>query len=402
MVPPEIPRSEYAERIEKVRRLMHAAQVDAVFIYHDDLNMSNGCYLSGYWPTIETGGVLLPPDGEPLLLGGPEAAPYAREVSAIQNLRAVDVFLVPEEEYPGAVIQTLPEVFAEALGSKPLRRLGIVGYGVMQHGLAVAMQEALPGVEFVDMTRAYEVMRAIKSEAEIAVMRYAFEAGAEGLKAAIPHIRPGVTEYTVIGAAEGRMRSLGIDGWNFRGMVASGVRLNGVVPPASFKTLQAGELVLVGFSPKYRGYAAGVACTLAVNHPPTKEQATFLGHLADALEVTRDALKPGKRGKEVDAVPRQFLSRLGYGPYLTMGFVHTVGLNEFERPFFGPHSEEVLQPDLTVCIDVSMFGHPVFHGARLEAGYVIREHGAEPLSRNLEELLLSLRRPDGIWSVGRG
>jgi hypothetical protein len=49
-----------------------------------------------------------------------------------------------------------------------------------------------------------------------------------------------------------------------------------------------------------------------------------------------------------------------------------------------------------------MFGHPVFHGARLEAGYVIREHGAEPLSRNLEELLLSLRRPDGIWSVGRG
>jgi Xaa-Pro aminopeptidase len=237
MIPPEIPRSEYTERIEKVRRLMRAAQVDALFVYHDDLNMANGCYLTGYWPIIESGGVLLPLEGEPLLLGGPEAAPYAREVSAIQNLRAVDVFLVPEEEYPGAVIQTLPEVLAEALGDRPLRRLGVVGYGVMPHGLAVAMHEALPGVEFVDMTREYEVMRAIKSEAEIAVMRYALEAGAEGLKAAIPHIRPGTTEFTVIGAAEGRMRALGIDGWNFRGMVASGVRLNGVVPPASFKQM---------------------------------------------------------------------------------------------------------------------------------------------------------------------
>ncbi len=401
MIPPEIPRAEFDERVEKVRRLMQAAGVDALFVYHDELNMSNGYYLSNYWPIIETGGVLLPLEGEPLLLGGPEAAAYAREVSVIQNLRAVDVFLVPEEEYPGAVIQTLPEVLAEALGKRPLRRLGVVGYGVMQHGLAVAMHEALPGVEFVDMTREYEVMRAIKSEAEIAVMGYAFEMGAEGLKAAIPYIKPGVTEYTVIGAAEGRMRSLGIEGWNFRGMVASGVRSNGVVPPASFKKMQAGELVLVGFSPKYRGYSSGVACTFAVNHPPTKEQATFLGHLADALEVTRDALKPGKKGKEVDAVPRQFLSNLGYGPYLTMGFVHTVGLNEFERPFFGPNSEEVLQPNLTVCIDISMFGHPVFHGSRLEAGYVIREHGAEPLSRNLEELLLSLRKPDGLWSVGR-
>ena len=401
MIPPEIPKSEYPQRIEKVRGLMRAANVEALFVYHDDLNMSNGCFLTGYWPTIETGGVLLTLDGEPLLLGGPEAAPYAREVSVIQNLRAIDVFLVPEEEYPGAVIQTLPEVFGEALGKKP-RRLGMVGYGVMQHGLAVAMQEALPGVEFVDMTREYEIMRAVKSEAEIKVMGYGFDLGAEGIKAAIPHIKAGNTEYAVVGAAEGRMRSLGLDGWNFRSMVASGKRTNGVVPPATFKPLANGELVLVGFAGKYRGYSSGTACTFAVNHPPTKEQAAFLTHLADALETTRDALKPGKMGKHVDAIPRQFLADRGYGPYLSMGFVHTVGLNEFERPFFGPNSAEVLEPGLTVCIDVSLFGHPVFYGARLEAGYVVREGGAEPLSQSLEDLLLSVRKPDGLWSVGRG
>jgi Xaa-Pro aminopeptidase len=119
---PEIPKAEYAERIERVRRLMRQHDVDAALIYHDELHMSNGCYLTNYWPTIEAGAALVPPEGEAVLLGGPEAEPYAREVSAVQRMRAVSCFIVPEEEYPGAVILSLPEVFAEALRGRPAGR----------------------------------------------------------------------------------------------------------------------------------------------------------------------------------------------------------------------------------------------------------------------------------------
>jgi Xaa-Pro aminopeptidase len=386
---PEIPKAEYLERVERVRRLMRQHQVDAALVYHDELHMANGCYLTNYWPTIESGAVLVPPEGETVLLGGPEAEPYAREVSAVQRMRAVDCFIVPEEEYPGAVILSLPEAFAEALRGRSLRRLGLVGYDIMPHGLFAALREAFPVAEFIDLSREYEMLRAVKSEAEIAMLGHAFDIGAKGLRAAIPAIRPGVSEYEVVAVAEARMRSLGIDGFNFRGICASGPRSNGVVPPASDKLLRDGELLLLGLSPKHRGYAAGTCCTFAVNHPGTAEQRRFLGHLAEALCRARDALRPGLRGREIDAVPRSFLADLGYGPYLTMGIVHTVGLNEYERPFFGPNSDEVLEPNMTLCIDVSMFGHPVFHGSRVEAGYVIRETGAEPLSADLEELILS-------------
>lgn len=398
---PEIPKAEYAQRLEKVRQLMRAHRVDALFVYHDELRPSNGMYLSNYWPIIEAGGVLLALEGEPILVGGPEAEAYAREVSVIQTLRAVDALIVPEEEYPGATIYPLADVFREVMGGRSLHRLGVVGLDILPYGLALAFQQAIPGVEMVDLSRDYEVMRAIKSEAEIAMLAHSFSIGAEGIKAAIPFIRPGAIEYELVGAAEGRMRSLGIDGFNFRGLVASGPRTNGVVPPASKKQLQAGELVMVGFSPKHRGYSAGACCTFAVNHPPTKEQHQFLTDLADALEKTRDAIKPGMRGREIDRVPRQFLNEKGYGPYLTMGFVHTVGLNEFERPFFGPNSDEILEPNLTVCIDVSMFNHPVFYGSRVETGYVVREKGVESLSPALEALILSLRQPNGLWSQGR-
>jgi Xaa-Pro aminopeptidase len=87
-----------------------------------------------------------------------------------------------------------------------------------------------------------------------------------------------------------------------------------------------------------------------------------------------------------------FPAELGYGPYLTMGIVHTVAPNEYERPFLGPNSDEVLEPNMTLCIDVSMFGHPAFHGSRVEAGFVLRETGAEPLSADPEELILSQGR----------
>ena len=391
MAIPEIPAAEYAERLERVRRLMRQHDADAVLVYHDELHMSNGCYLTNYWPTIEAGAVLVPPEGEAVLLGGPEAEPYAHEVSAVQRMRAVSCFIVPEEEYPGAVIMSLPQVFAEALGDKPLRRLGLVGYDILPLGLYEALREAFPAAKFVDLSRDYEMLRAIKSEAEIAMLAHAFDIGAAGLRAALPEIRPGASEYAVIAAAEGCMRGLGIDGFNFRGISASGARSNGVVPPASDRPMQAGELLLLGFSPKHRGYAAGACSTFAVNRPPSAEQKRFIGHLAEALRVTRDALRPGLLGREIDAVPRSYLAGLGYGPYLSMGIVHTVGLNEYERPFFGPTSNEILQPNMTVCIDVSMFGHPVFHGSRVEAGYVIRENGAVPLSAALEEVIFSQR-----------
>lgn len=389
---------EYAERVEKVRSLMRDRDVDAVFIYHDELHMYNGMYLTGYWPTIEAGAVLVPKEGDPVLLGGPEAGPYAREVSVIQDMVSIECFVVPEEEYPGSEILSVPEAFRKILGGRTLRRLGIVGYDMARHGVMRALESALSDVEMVDMTREYTVMRAVKSEAETAIMRRAFDLGAEGLRAGIPLIRPGVREYEIIGAAEGRMRSLGVDGFNFRSLCAGGPRSNGVVPPATGRKLQSGELVLFGFGPKVQGYAAGTCMSLPVDVPPAPEALRFLVDLADALEYTRDALKPGIKGRDIDKVPREFLTKKGYGPYLAMGFVHTVGLNEYELPFFGPNSDDVLEENLTVCIDISLFGHPTFHGARHETGFVLRGDGAESMSESLESLIYSLRDPQGEWS----
>jgi Xaa-Pro aminopeptidase len=67
-----------------------------------------------------------------------------------------------------------------------------------------------------------------------------------------------------------------------------------------------------------------------------------------------------------------------------MPFVHSTGLSEFEKPFFGPSSDDVIQENQALCIDVAMFGHPRVPGIRAETGYWVTEQGAEPFSPTME------------------
>ena len=106
--------------------------------------------------------------------------------------------------------------------------------------------------------------------------------------------------------------------------------------------------------------------------------------------MTKAMLIPGKTGREIDAPARAYFEKLGFSKYLVCPFVHTIGLHEAESPFFGPNSDDVLVPGMTVCIDVSFFGHPEFHGTRIETGYVITENGAQPLSEKMDAIHTNL------------
>lgn len=65
--------------------------------------------------------------GRQVLAGGPEGQPYAREMSVIPDIRNVLTFMVEGEEYPGAKIETLKDIFGE-VSQGEFRRVGIVGY----------------------------------------------------------------------------------------------------------------------------------------------------------------------------------------------------------------------------------------------------------------------------------
>jgi Xaa-Pro aminopeptidase len=366
---------------------MMTKELDAILVYYDEFNVGNGWYLTGWCPQFESGAVLVPRQGDPMILGGPESEPFAKLDSAIIETRNIPAFMVPDEEYPNATIVDFPALFAELtsrLGR--LKRVGLVGAGRMPADCHRQIVQGFKGVELVDFTRDYLELRYRKSRWEAEQIRAAFRLADGCYDAMQARITAGVSEIAVAAAGEFAARQRGASGFGFTTIVGSGKRSNAVVPTATSKQLESGELVMIGIAPKVQGYAGVVGDTLAVSGSYTHPQKECLRFLKEAFCLTKEQLLPGRIGQEIDAPARAYFAKHNLAKYLVCPFAHTIGLHESEPPFFGPHSNDVLELGMTVCVDVSLFGHPEFNGARIETGYEISDRGPVPMSPKMDRL----------------
>jgi len=379
---------ETKERMEKVRKILRLKKLDAALVYYDELNVANGWYLTGWCPQFEKGCVLLPLEGEPLLLGGPESEPFAKMSSAITETRNFPPFMVPDEEYPNAKISTFETLSVEMAEKEiPMGLIGIVGTASLPHNVYTQFEDGFSSSELVDITDEYEELRAHKSAWEVQNIREAFALTYQAYESMKKKIAPGVEEHEVAAEGEYVCRKAGANSFAFSCIVGSGERANAVVPTALNKRMETGELVMVGIAPRINGYSGVVGDTLPVNGTYTQRQKDCVNHLREAFRLTKSMLRPGVSGREIDVPAREVFRKHGLLPYLVCPFAHTIGLMEAEGPFYGPNSDDVLEPGMTISVDVSFFGHPEFNGARIETGYLITETGCEPLCPEMDALL---------------
>jgi len=375
------------QRIHKIKEIMAENKLDAVLIYYDELNIANGWYLTGWCPQFEKGAILLPFNGTPLLLGGPESEPFAKMSSAIKETRNFTVFMVPDEEYPNAVIINFEKLYIElnAHGIN-LKKIGLVGSGTIPHALYEQLVTGFRGVEMVDITAEYEALRSRKSSWEQENIQKAFSLAYDAYLAMKETVKPGVFEYEVAAAGEYACRKQGASSFAYTTIVGSGERSNAVVPTAINKRMQEGEWVMLGIAPRVNGYAGTFGETIPVSGVYSEEQKWAINLLRRTLRATKSVLRPGVSGKEIDVPGRRIFTENGLLKYLVCPFAHTIGLMEAESPFYGPGSNDVLEPGMTLCVDVSFFGHPSLYGARIETGYRITEIGCEPMCPELDAI----------------
>lgn len=380
---------ETQKRIAKVKEILDQKNLDAALVYYDELNIANGWYLTGWCPQFESGAVLVPKKGDSLLLGGPESEPFAKMSSAIKETRNFPVFMVPDEEYPNAVVIDFKKLYGELLaGGTRIRRLGLVGAAAIPHLVYEKLAEGFAYTEFVDITAEYEALRVIKSPWEIENLKKAAALADLAYDAMRAKIVPGVFEYEVAAAGEAACRSMGASGFAYTTIVGSGERSNAVVPTAINKKMEAGETVMIGIAPRWMGYAGTFGDNLPVSGEFTREQKDCMNYLRETLRLTKSMLRPGISGREIDVPGRRYFTEKGLIRYLVCPFAHTIGLMEAEAPFFGPNSNDVLQPGMAVMVDVSFFGHPKLGGARIETGYIITQNGCEPMSPKMDNYFM--------------
>ncbi len=378
---PQIPSDEYPQRWRRVQEMMEAEQLDLLIAYADDravFGPAHARWLANFPVHFEPVCVVLASSGQPLLLCGPESDQYALLAGRIRDVYILREFTHPDEDYPFSQIRSLAEVGAMLVGGPgSLLRVGIAGRGLIGYDFYTSLQQALPGVEWLDVETAMCSLRARKSVAEQAVIRHAYAIAEAGLNAAVAAIAPGVTEREVAAAAEAAMRHAGAEGTGIDTIVASGPNARPILGRSTFRRIEENDVVLLTVAPRYEGYHAAIGRPVLLGRPdPQAERALEVA--VQAQRACRAALRPGVEGRAVEAVGRRIVEEAGLGEHFLYSGVHSVGVIEFEPPIFGPSSSAAIEQDMVISVDIPIFNAP-WGGLRIEDGYLITATGAQPL-----------------------
>ena len=250
----------------------------------------------------------------------------------------------------------------------------------------MALEERLQGVTLTGADNLPEKVRAVKTDAEIALMAQAEAIADQAFAHILGFIQPGITELDVAWELERVMRLLGSEGPAFDTIVASGP--NGSLPHAipGKRTLQTGDMITMDFGAKVGGMCSDFTRTVALG-TPCDELRKVYGIVLEAQLRALDAVKPGVTGRDVDAIARAHIENAGYGERFGHGLGHGVGLMVHEAPSLHTQANEALVPGNAVTVEPGIY-LPGIGGVRIEDLVAVTEDGHRNLTSSAKELVI--------------
>ncbi|MFL6137815.1 MAG: M24 family metallopeptidase [Frankiaceae bacterium] len=276
------------------------------------------------------------------------------------------------------VERLIERAVAHALAARAAER-GLARVAYETHDVTVDLHhelgEAAPALELVSLGQAVESLRAVKDDAEIALVAEACAIADRALAELLAGLRPGRTERDVAAELEGRMRAHGADGPSFETIVASGP--NSAVPHhhPSDRELRAGELLKLDFGALHAGYHSDMTRTVVLG--PVADWQRDLHALVDAAaRAGREAVADGTPAVAVDRAARSVIERAGQGERFMHGLGHGVGLDVQERPWLGQSSDDTLRDGMVLTVEPGVY-LPGRGGVRIEDIVVVGQSGGD-------------------------
>jgi len=178
--------------------------------------------------------------------------------------------------------------------------------------VSAMLQAALEkeGCRVVDAFDLVREIRAIKSPQEMAYIRTAARIADIGMKAAIEHIRPGMTELDVRAEVDFACAKAGGENPGLPVYVRAGQRSANVHGLASRHMIMPGDIVWIDLCGVYHRYHADVARTLSIGEP-LPEVAKQIDLSIKGQSVLLEAIKPNCSIREVNNALKQYYTEAG-------------------------------------------------------------------------------------------
>ena len=375
-----IPDSEFKDRIKKLQSAMKKNNVELFLAYGNEAEPQYIRYLSNYWPSFETAGVLVTQEGEPALLIGPESYTYASDRSKIEEIRLLKAFRESSDpEYPGKPLDTFASLIEERFKSDKPEKIYVAGYSLMNVGVYSALREIFDESCIVKADYLLNDLRMIKTENELNCQRVAAQITRETFDYVLQNIKPGMTETQVTGLALGKMHELGAERESYPLWVLTGDGSDQAISRARQKVIQKGDFTFLQIGARYEGYASSIGRPVIFGKA-TDEQRRLINAGYIGQNTVFNNIKDGLCAGELARLYEKNISDVGYGDWLLYGPCHGNGLMEGEAPWVENNSEWILKENMTFCCDIFL-GNPKFKmGLRMEDVIRVTKDGCENLT----------------------
>jgi Xaa-Pro aminopeptidase len=377
-------REAFAALLEE-RRLVGAVLFDPHYVH----------YYSGFFfiPTERPIAFALASDGRGGMLVPRLELEHAQANTAVDEVAHYDEY--PGERHPMEALREL------------LDALGVRGaLGADSDGYPWVFGYRGPGLgEWTHVADIVEDQMAIKSMAEIALLRESCTWGNLAHTLLQRYTRPGVTETEVERRASNEATAAMLDAigplyraqspW-FDGALAAyrgQIGRNAAIPHAHANNIvfHAGDVLVTGATAPVWGYHSELERTMVIG-PATDDQRRFFEHMVALQDLAVDTIRPGVPCAQVDRVVRDYYERHELWEHWRHHVGHAIGMRYHEGPFLDRGDEREIQPGMVFTVEPGLYA-PALGGFRHSDTVAVDENGVEWLTyypRDLESLTLPI------------
>ena len=236
-----------------------------------------------------------------------------------------------------------------------------------------------------DVGQSVTLLRAIKDEAEIAVMRRAGAVTDEALGLVVARGLVGRTERDVAWDIQAEYHRLGAEGEAFGAIVAAGDHGAQAHALPGERVIGAGELVVVDTGARVDGYCSDITRTYAAGEP-SDELRRIYDVVLEAQLAGLAAVRAGAHGRrDVDAAARAVIEVAGYSDQFGHGTGHGVGLQVHEAPSLGRTRGDRLEAGTVCTVEPGIYLEGLA-GVRIEDTVLVTPDGCERLTTSPKDL----------------
>ncbi len=239
-----------------------------------------------------------------------------------------------------------------------------------------------------DVTNLTAVLRLIKDEGEIDLIKKASTASIAGQRVMMQAMKPGVTERAIAGEMTAAWMENGCERPSYAPIVGSGINSTTLHYAENSRTIEDGDIVVVDAACEYSMYASDITRTVPANGHFTARQREIYDIVLGAQQAAIDAFVSGKSSindrdrkdpNSLDNAAYNYINTHGkdlhgqpLGKYWLHGLGHMLGIDVHDPT---DHYPTVLKPGMVFTIEPGVYIPEEKLGVRIECDFLVGADG---------------------------